>query len=206
MVMTNFTAQGNQKTYDDLLCSAELTGGRDNGLIVLAVVHSFLSVTAFLGNALILAALHKESSLHPPSKLLFRGLATTDLSVGIVVHPFYVAYCILGYVHRAMGRLSSYLYSLSHHSLHIMFFFGVYAGSNKRGQTPSADARAAIPTNCNFKANLSYLKRFVAGVLYRFDGVLMAPPNYLMVWLKQHIAESLRLNVLLRQNISYSLS
>ena len=63
-------------------------------------MHSFLSVTAFLGNALILAVLHKESSLHPPSKLLFRTLATTDLCVGAAVHPFYVAYCIGVYNER----------------------------------------------------------------------------------------------------------
>ena len=43
-----------------------------------------LSITAFLGNSLILVALHKESSLHPPSKLLYRSLAATDLCVGIV--------------------------------------------------------------------------------------------------------------------------
>ena len=32
-------------------------------------------------------ALHKESSLHPPSKLLYRCLATTDLLVGLVGQP-----------------------------------------------------------------------------------------------------------------------
>ena len=52
----------------------------------------FLSVTAFLGNALILVALHKESSLHPPSKLFYRCLATTDLCVGLVIHPLSVTY------------------------------------------------------------------------------------------------------------------
>ena len=47
---------------------------------------------AFLGNTLILVALHKDSSLHPPSKLLFRSLATTDLCVGILVEPLTVIY------------------------------------------------------------------------------------------------------------------
>ena len=60
--------------------------------ISLSAVHIFLSFTAFLGNALILVALHKESSLHPPSKLLYRCLATTDLFVGLVFHPLSATY------------------------------------------------------------------------------------------------------------------
>ena len=52
----------------------------------------FLSITAVLGNILILVALHKVSSLHPPSKLLFRCLATTDLCVGLITEPLSVVY------------------------------------------------------------------------------------------------------------------
>ena len=58
----------------------------------LSVLNSFLSVTAFLGNALILIALRKESSLHPPSKLLLRNLATTDLCVGLISEPLTVIF------------------------------------------------------------------------------------------------------------------
>ena len=52
-------------------------------------MHILFSVTAFLGNSLILVSLHKESSLHPPSKLLYRCLATTDLLVGLVAQPLH---------------------------------------------------------------------------------------------------------------------
>ena len=34
-----------------------------------------------------LIALRKESSLHPPSKVLLRSLATTDLCVGLIAEP-----------------------------------------------------------------------------------------------------------------------
>ncbi|XP_078342962.1 melanocortin receptor 4-like [Oculina patagonica] len=44
----------------------------------------FLSITASLGNALILVALRKESSLHPPTKFLFQCLAVTDICVGLI--------------------------------------------------------------------------------------------------------------------------
>ena len=55
--------------------------------ISFTAVHIFFSVTAFLGNSLIIVSLYKESSLHPPSKLLYRCLATTDLLVGLVAEP-----------------------------------------------------------------------------------------------------------------------
>ena len=53
-----------------------------------------LSITGILSNCLILVALRKGSSLHPPSKLLYRCLATTDLLVGLVNHPFYATYVV----------------------------------------------------------------------------------------------------------------
>ena len=63
-------------------------------LIYLSAFNIFLSITAFLGNTLILVAFHKKSSLHPPSKLLYRCLATTDLCVGLIAEPVRIAYLI----------------------------------------------------------------------------------------------------------------
>ena len=57
---------------------------------VFSALNIFLSITASLGNALILIALHKVSSIHPTTKLFFRCLAVTDLGVGLVVQPLYV--------------------------------------------------------------------------------------------------------------------
>ena len=90
--MANLTDVLNQKPFKERMCSAELTEGIHNQLMSLAVLCILLSVTAFLGNALILVAFHKESSLHPPSKLLYRSLATTDLCVGILADPLVVTY------------------------------------------------------------------------------------------------------------------
>ena len=77
-------------TYEQLFCSPDMTAGRHNQFTFLSVLNSFLSIAAFLGNALILAALRKESSLHPPSKLLLSNLATTDLCVGLISEPLAV--------------------------------------------------------------------------------------------------------------------
>ena len=93
-MLTNSTGEENPKTNEQLYCSAELTGRVHIHLIFLAVINIFLSITAFLGNTLILAALRKESSLHPPSKLLYRNLAITDLFVSIIVEPLSVIYWI----------------------------------------------------------------------------------------------------------------
>lgn len=62
--------------------------GRPRHLFI-PVLNIFLSITALLGNSLILVALHKETSLHPPTKLLFRCLAVTDLCVGLITQPLY---------------------------------------------------------------------------------------------------------------------
>ena len=95
MATPNFTEDGGkQQAYDQLVCSAGFTAGIHGQLTFLSVLNIFVSITAFLGNSLILAALRKESSLHPPSKLLLRSLATTDLCVGLISEPFYDTYLL----------------------------------------------------------------------------------------------------------------
>ena len=63
-----------------------------NTLTVISVLNIFLSITACLGNALILVSLHKASSIYPPTKFFFRCLTVTDLSVGIIVQPLYATF------------------------------------------------------------------------------------------------------------------
>ena len=58
--------------------------------VSLIALNIFLSIFATLGNVLILVALRNVSSIHPPTKLLFRCLAITDLCVGLLGQPLYV--------------------------------------------------------------------------------------------------------------------
>ena len=51
----------------------------------------FLAFTATLGNTLILIALHKVSSIHPPTKCLLHCLAMSDFCVGVIVQPLFAA-------------------------------------------------------------------------------------------------------------------
>ena len=90
MALTNFTEDQEYKSFGELVCLPENKEGIHNQLICLSVINIFLSITAFLGNTLILIALYKASSLHAPSKLLLRSLAITDLFVGIIVEPLAV--------------------------------------------------------------------------------------------------------------------
>jgi len=60
--------------------------------IVISALNIPLSLTAFLANLVIIIALQKPSSLHPPSKLLLGCLASTDLCVGLIMQPLYVVY------------------------------------------------------------------------------------------------------------------
>ena len=117
MALKNFTEDENHKTVHELYCSAEYVKGVESELIFLSALNIFFSVTAFLGNTLILVALHKETSLHPPSKLLYRNLAITDLCVGIIIEPLTVTYFtsvvkerwdICYYAYRA-GNYSSFV-------------------------------------------------------------------------------------------------
>ena len=81
--MENFSGIGNattSKTNETVTVSSSI-------VVFLIALNIFLSVTALLGNTLILVALHKVSCLHPPTKLLFRCLAVSDLCVGLISQP-----------------------------------------------------------------------------------------------------------------------
>ena len=88
MTTTHLTeGETSAKTIQELACSLSTANAMQQHAHYISPIHILFSITAFLGNSLILVALHKESSLHPPSKLFYRCLATTDLLVGLVFHP-----------------------------------------------------------------------------------------------------------------------
>ena len=76
-------------TGDQSTLSQALSALPAGAVELFSALNIFLSITAILGNALILTSLHKVSSIHPPTKLFFRCLAVTDLCVGLIVQPLY---------------------------------------------------------------------------------------------------------------------
>ena len=89
--MVNSTEGGNVNVMKPLL-SANIRVDKN---IAIAAVNIVLSITASLGNILILIALRNATSIHPPTKLLFQCLAITDLGVGLTCQPLIATLMLL---------------------------------------------------------------------------------------------------------------
>ena len=68
--------------FINFYCSEEFRQGLDKQIIYISVINILLSITAIVENTVILIALHKETSLHQPFKVLLRNLVASDLCVG----------------------------------------------------------------------------------------------------------------------------
>ena len=64
-------------------------------VIFLSGLDICLSIAASLGNTLIIIALQKVSSIHPPTKLLFQNQAVMDLCVGLIVQPLHASITVI---------------------------------------------------------------------------------------------------------------
>lgn len=156
MGKNNLTHDGNKEMlYADLFCLPESTAGIKNQLIFLAALNIFLSITALLGNSLILAVLRKESSLHPPSKIMFRNLAIPDFCAGIIAEPV-IAICWLSVVNKR--------WDICRFALIATHITGYILGYHKCGQASGTVAGAKVPTSCNFEADRSNNSNFLGCV------------------------------------------
>ena len=79
---------------------------------VLLTLNIFSSITASMGNAMILVVLQKVSSIHPPTKLFFRCLAVTDLCVGLIIQPLYATYLMSGII-KMNANVLYYVYEVN---------------------------------------------------------------------------------------------
>ena len=160
MSTTNFSKEGTHtKTFHELLCSPSLMGGLQLESVSFSAVLILLSITTFLGNSLILVALHKESSPHPLSKLLYRCLAITDLLVGLISQPLATSHWMLVvHEHWSLCRYVNgtvYITGLELSGVSLMTTAAI-----------SVDRLLAlllgpIPTNCNFKAYIFHCSRLL---------------------------------------------
>jgi len=93
--MDDNSTRGDENTFQSLFCDAFYVNDlRATDIILPLTLNILLAISAIVGNSLILATLGKVSSLHPPSKLLFRCLAFTDILAGLVSQPLHVIYLV----------------------------------------------------------------------------------------------------------------
>ena len=135
----------NSTEYENSTSATEVTSWNaySTSMAILAGINIFLAITASLGNTLILIALHKVTSIYPPTKLLFRCLAVTDLLGGLISQPLYVTILFPRFttwnVNVAIPRADD-------------FFFGLlsncsitpYISRHQPGQTPCPVVRPDI--------------------------------------------------------------
>ena len=99
-VMANSTEDGfSFDTVQEVACTS--SPQEKYYVYTLIPVNILLFLAAALGNALILVALPKVSSLHPPTKVMFQCLAFTDLGVGVIAQPVFVIH-LMSTVHELM--------------------------------------------------------------------------------------------------------
>ena len=119
---------------------------------ILSVLNIFLSITASLRNVLILVSLHKETSLHPPTKLLFRCLVVIDLCVGIIVQP-------LGTVLRLFTTGTYWKNISTLHQLHQALSFTLYGVSVFTSSFISLDRLLALFSGLRYRHVAAELRR-----------------------------------------------
>ena len=94
-----------------LYCSAEFSVGLYNQLIGFSVANVVLALTAVVGNTIILIALHKETSLHPPSKILLRSLTSSHLCLGVLTLVLQTSWISIA---LKQWKTCQYLYAVHH--------------------------------------------------------------------------------------------
>ena len=83
----------------DLTCSFlevnfDKTRGTFTANVITSVLNAVFSLITCIGNSVILHAIRKTQELHSPSFILLFCLAASDLLVGLICQPFFVAYKI----------------------------------------------------------------------------------------------------------------
>ena len=96
--LSQINASTGQFTCHDPCIFLQAPSSLHTNYIISATFNAFFSVTAFFGNAVILAALRKTTSINRASNSLLCSLAMSDLMVGLVVQPVYLIYCIYGVI------------------------------------------------------------------------------------------------------------
>ncbi|XP_078342958.1 adenosine receptor A3-like [Oculina patagonica] len=122
--MTNFTGEGNYISKLNQTLSAPPVGLA----ACFSALNIFLSITAAVGNTLILVALKNVSSIHSPTKRFFRCLAVTDLCVGLIVQPLFTTEIMSG-IKKINGTVLFYIFKVYSASAFILCGVSVFTST-----------------------------------------------------------------------------
>lgn len=148
----------------------------NSSLIVNCVLNAFLSYTTVILNCVTIHAVQKTSSLCKPLKILLLSLAASDVTVGLLNQPFYVAL-----LSRSLQKLSLGCAAYTAFTNVIIFFtsaslFGVMA--------VSIDRYMAIHWHLRYQ-ELVTQKRTVTGVALIW--LLSVCLSTIFLWIPPHI-------------------
>ena len=148
--------------------------------ISFSAVNILFSITATLGNSLILATLHKESYPHPPSKLFYRCLATTDLLVFLVTQPVAATYWT-SLVHEHWIRYPWDVGYITGFTLRGVWSFSVYNDGHKREPTSRRVVGTEIQRYCHSEVHVHHFSYSLGCMSSRWFILSTRSPYNLMV-------------------------
>ena len=173
--------------------------------ISFSAVNILFSITATLGNSLILATLHKESSPHPPSKLFYRCLATTDLLVFLVTQPVAATYW-MSLVHEHWIRYPRDVGYITGFTLRGVWSFSVYNDGHKREPTSRRVVGTEIQRYCHSEVHVHHFSYSLGCMSSRWFILSTRSPYNLMVQPYKYIIFSGDLSRLIHKDFSRSQS
>ena len=89
--MENYTGFMENKSTRDFLSDKDHKSRPESFVIINCGLNVPLMFTCILGNALVLTAIKRTPSIHSPSMILLCSLALSDLLVGFVAQPLFIA-------------------------------------------------------------------------------------------------------------------
>ena len=89
--MDNYTGFMENKSTRDFLSDKDHKSRPESFVIINCGLNVPLMFTCILGNALVLTAIKRTPSIHSPSMILLCSLALSDLLVGFVAQPLFIA-------------------------------------------------------------------------------------------------------------------
>ena len=160
-----------------------MTEGEDFYSLSIAncVFNAFLSYTAIMFNIITIHALRKTTSLPKPLKTLLLSVAVSDLGVGLLVQPLYIALLVVGMEQNTNNNTSIAIYVayvIPANVFCFASFFGVVA--------LGADRFLAIHLHLRYQELVTH-KRVVAVVVSIWVFSVFLTLIDLLVWIPENV-------------------